>query len=120
MTANFSVEVIGDDLILAALKAHKGSVDWLGDLAGEIGASAPYAVYVHEGTVYMPARPFISNAVQRNIGSLKRSILGAIPDGERATSVATIRGLNQIVEDARSESPVRTGYLRGSLYVKLR
>lgn len=117
---SFIVEVIGEEIILEALQKHRESAEWIGDLAGEIGASAPYAGYVHEGTVFMPARPFISNAIQRNIGTMKKKLLGAIPDGEGATARATITGLNQILDDARDESPVRTGYLRSSLYVKIR
>lgn len=30
-----------------------------GGLSARIGTNVPYAVYVHEGTRYMPARPFL-------------------------------------------------------------
>lgn len=117
---SFIVEVIGEEVILEALRNHRESAEWIGDMTGELGASAPYAGFVHEGTVFMPARPFLSNAINRNIGTFKKKLLDAIPDGEGATAKASIQGLNQILSDAREETPVRTGRLRGSLYVKIR
>lgn len=35
-------------------------------ITGQVKASTHYAVYVHEGTVNMAARPFIMNAVRKN------------------------------------------------------
>ncbi len=39
---------------------------------GFITASAPHAIYVHEGTRYMAARPFIKDAIEQSDGAIRR------------------------------------------------
>jgi hypothetical protein len=118
---SFSLDVVGDDLLLEAVQRYGEGARWLSGLRGSaIGASAPYAGYVHEGTSRMPARPFLSNAIQRNAPALRTKLLTAIPQGEQATARAMLWGSNEILEAARAEAPVRTGYLRSSLYVRIR
>lgn len=36
------------------------------DFSGEVGTHVNYDIFVHEGTRYMKARPFLMNAVQAN------------------------------------------------------
>lgn len=114
------ITVIGAEAISGALHAHRESVEAIEKMELALGASAPYAGYVHGGTSRMPPRPFLSNAIQKNLADLQLAIVRAIPKGDQETVKAILRGANDIVDDAREEAPVRTGYLRGSLYVKLR
>lgn len=38
----------------------------LGDLKGEVGTHTNYDIFVHEGTRYMKARPFLAQAVNQS------------------------------------------------------
>jgi hypothetical protein len=113
------LSVLGEEAILEALKDHREGAQVIGRLDAAIGASAPYAGYVHGGTSRMPARPFLSNAIAKNAPRFEQELADAVPKGGTATARALLTGTNQILDDARAEAPVRTGYLRGSLYVKL-
>lgn len=115
----FIIEVFGEEAIMAALRNHRAGAEAIGRLSLSIGATAPHAGYVHGGTVNMQARPFLSNAIARNVRRVGVEIAEAIPEGERETVRAVLRGANKIIDDARDEAPVATGYLRSSLYVKL-
>jgi hypothetical protein len=85
-----------------------------------IGATAPYAGYVHEGTSRMAARPFLSLAITRHAAEFERDVAEAIPDGPQAVMRAITNNGRTVLDAARAEAPVRTGYLRGSLYMRLR
>lgn len=47
-----------------------------GALEGEIRYTAYYAGYVHEGTVRMPARPFLRDAVEASVPSMIMAFRG--------------------------------------------
>ena len=40
-------------------------------VVGSVTSNAPYSVFVHEGTRYMRARPFLTNAVARVLRDLQ-------------------------------------------------
>lgn len=48
---------------------NSGQVDYsAGSKEGTVSYSTYYVVYVHEGTRYMPARPFLKNAYDDKVG----------------------------------------------------
>lgn len=49
-----------------------------GNLRGELEPKAAYAIYVHEGTRYMRARPFLLNAVNSNESLVEREFKQAV------------------------------------------
>lgn len=54
-----------------AFLKQTGSPDFdAGSLSGEIRYTAHYAGYVHDGTVRMPARPFLADAVEQVVPSM--------------------------------------------------
>lgn len=50
------------------------------NLRGEVGPSTNYAIFVHEGTRYMKARPFLRTAVEKNEGIVNRFFTKAVDD----------------------------------------
>lgn len=47
-------------------RLRASTLERFGDLRGEVGTHTNYDVYVHEGTRYMKARPYLLEAVQSN------------------------------------------------------
>lgn len=47
-------------------------------LRGEVGPSVHYAIYVHEGTRYMRARPFMETAVENSQEPIQRFFTDAV------------------------------------------
>lgn len=52
----------------------RGSINWRlvlegGTLVAIIGTNVEYAIYVHEGTRYMPGRPFLVEGVQQALAA---------------------------------------------------
>ena len=51
----------------------RGSYDFkFGNLYGETGPNTNYAIYVHEGTRYMPSRPFLQQALNSSRGAINK------------------------------------------------
>lgn len=52
----------------------RSSITWRleydSELAAIIGTSVEYAIYVHEGTVYMPPRPFLVDGLHAVFGGV--------------------------------------------------
>lgn len=49
-----------------------------GDLRGEIGTHTNYDVYVHDGTKFMAARPYLKDAVESASGDTERFFKDAV------------------------------------------
>lgn len=49
-----------------------------GDLRGEVGTNTNYDVYVHEGTRYMQARPYLRMAVEDNAHNIDNYFTEAV------------------------------------------
>lgn len=49
-----------------------------GDLKGEVGTNTNYDVFVHNGTRFMPARPYLKDAVEDNNFLVNQFMTGAV------------------------------------------
>lgn len=58
-------------------------------LRGELEPTAEYAIYVHEGTRYMRARPFLLQAVESNDEKVQRYFTDAVDNVLEAIGRAT-------------------------------
>ena len=58
-------------------------------MSAEIGTNVKYAVYVHEGTSRMPARPFLQQGVDRAMSKIKEYFKDAVENVHLAVSKAS-------------------------------
>lgn len=49
-----------------------------GNLKGEVGTNTSYDMFVHEGTRYMTARPYLRQAVERNANVIEQEFTRAV------------------------------------------
>lgn len=69
--AKAKVNVVAMDAVdtgnmLNAIHSKVGSSD------AEVISPAPYSIYVHEGTRYMSARPFLRKALEESVSAIKQ------------------------------------------------
>ena len=86
-------------------------------VALELGATADYAPFVELGTRFMRAQPFIRPAFDANVEKFKHAILMGALNGN-AIAQAEAVGVDMIGL-AREIVPVRTGFLRSTIYYRL-
>lgn len=84
-----------------------------------VGASVPYARFVHEGTRRMRARPFLTQALAATRPRVAQRIQQATPRGAGAVTQALNETEREVAAAARRLAPVRTGRLRASIFVKI-
>lgn len=58
-------------------------------MSAEVGTNIKYAVYVHEGTKYMPARPFLQQGVDRAMSKIKEYFKDAVENVHLSISKAS-------------------------------
>lgn len=77
----FSIErdsKINSPVLTGFLRASHQSL--FSDLRGEVGPTASYAIFVHEGTRFMRPRPFLLEAVKTNEKSIQDYFHDAVQD----------------------------------------
>lgn len=50
------------------------------DMRGEVGTHTNYDVFIHEGTKYMRARPYLRQAVESNVDEVSKFFTEAVDD----------------------------------------
>lgn len=50
----------------------------MGNLSGEVGTHTKYDIFVHNGTRYMPARPYLKDAVDESNSAIQRNFKEAV------------------------------------------
>lgn len=70
--------MINTPVLTGRLRASTASA--FSDLRGEVGTHTNYDLYVHEGTRYMKARPYLREAVEAENGAVNKYFQEAVQD----------------------------------------
>jgi len=116
---NFSITIDGVAPLLAKVAHLTG-----GGLGGSVavGSNVTYARYVHDGTRYMRARPFLDQAATsqtpRVLAILGQGVADLIEAGEGSLAPALLASGLVVQAEAQRNAPVKTGTLRRSIHTE--
>jgi hypothetical protein len=113
------IEIVGLPVAQGQLRLYHEASAVVGRWRAAVGASAPYARFVHEGTRRMAGRPFLAQALAAEKGPTAQRIIRATPKGAGAMSTALTDSERALAAAARRLAPVRTGRLRASVYSRI-
>jgi hypothetical protein len=108
-----SIEIT-TDTATSLLEQLASNVQQVAATSLKFGAAASYALYVEFGTRKMHAQPFLRPALMASSGSLATAFLNACLQGNAEAVLAQV-GL-ELEAIAQSIVPVRTGFLRSTIY----
>jgi hypothetical protein len=117
---NITIQVEGTAPLLAKLARLLG-----GGLGGSatVGTDLYYARYVHDGTRYMRARPFLDQAATsetpRVLAILGEGVRDLIEGGGGSLAPALLASGQAVLTRAQANTPVKTGRLRASEHVEV-
>lgn len=113
------VKVEGLPVAQGQLSLYHESATTVGRWRAAVGASAPYARFVHEGTRRMAGRPFLAQALAAERPGVEQRIIRATPKGAGAMTAALTDSERALAAAARRLAPVRTGRLRASIFSRI-
>ncbi|HXI17662.1 MAG TPA: HK97-gp10 family putative phage morphogenesis protein [Chloroflexota bacterium] len=112
-----SITITGVKEAQATLTRLREGAEAAGRTTLRVGPTAKYASYVEQGTRRMRARPFLAPALATVEDSLRGRLIAALPKGAQSTAAAMLGVATTLKSAAQKRAPVRTGNLRGSMYV---